>query len=185
MPLTNAVTEQKTYQQYMQEIGVAPSKQLERSFACGLPAVWLYLKAIGLEELFFELITKSKTRPETYKELLYLLMLSNCHNKFFPHPPVGILKLEVPQDVKAAQVEIDKPVFEMAYSFSRDQLIETLSLIAQPDAMIRIGTQRKAIGIMFKDNAYHVYHSDNPHALEFKSVEKCADLIMRVLNEQV
>jgi hypothetical protein len=184
MPITNAVTDQKTYQQYLHEIGVMPTKQLERSFACGLPAVWLYLKAIGLEELFFDLIAKSKTRPELYKELLYLLMLTNGHNKFFPHPPEDLLKLEIPREVKAAQVEIDKPVFEMAYSFSRDQLIKTLSLIAQPNAMIRVGTQRKSIGIMFNDDVYHVYHSDNPHALEFKSVEKCADLIMRVLNEQ-
>ena len=72
----------------------------------------------------------------------------------------------------------------MAYSFSREQLIETLELIAKPNAMIRIGNQRRAISIMYSDNAYHVYHADNPRPLEFKSVDKCADLIIRTLNEQ-
>lgn len=183
MPLTNPITSRPTYIEYLTEIGEKPTNKLERSFACGLPAVWLYLKSIGLEDLFFDLLAQSKKRPEAYKELFYLMILTNGQNQFFPNIPKDFLKDMIPADVKAAQVEIDKPDFEMTFSFTAAQLKETLEAVAKPNVMVRLGNQRKTIGIMFSDNMYHVYHADNPNALQFKTIDRCVDLIMRVINE--
>jgi hypothetical protein len=181
MDFANQVTKLDTYKQYLHEIGSVPSYQLDTSFACGLPEVWLYMKSIGLEDIFFELLEKAKTRPQVFKELFYLLMLTNGENKFFPHIPADFLKLDIPPAVADAQVEIRKPDFAIAYSFTRDQLLDILKLIALPNVMVRMGNERKAIGVMFKDNIYHVYHADNPRALEFKNIDGCVDSIMRVM----
>ncbi len=56
MAFTEQITTSDPYKKYMAEIGVQPSKKLDRVFACGLPAVWMYLKSIGLEELYFDLL---------------------------------------------------------------------------------------------------------------------------------
>lgn len=184
MPLTNPVISQDSYYKYLDTIGVKPSKKLERCFSCGLPAVWLYLKAIGLEDVYFDLLKRIKNRSLLYKELFYLMILTNGHNKFFPHLPKEILKYKVPHDVAAAQVPITKPLFELTYSFTKEQLREVLLAIAKPNLMVRLGNQRKAIGIMFKDDVYHVYHAENPNAIEFKNVDGCVNLIMRVINER-
>lgn len=183
MALTNPVTSQETYNQYLKEIGALPTKKLERCFACGLPAVWLYLKALGLEELFFDLLVKCKTRRELYKELFYLLILTNGQNKFFPHIPEEFLNIQIPEEVADAQIELDEPIFQIAYSFTKEQLARTLEQIAKPNVMIRLGNQRKAIGLMYTDGVYHVYHADNPRALEFNNIDGCVSLIMRVINE--
>lgn len=184
MAFLESITNQESYRQYLREAGIAPSKTLERCFACGLPAVWLYNKAIGLEDLYFELIKKAKDRAILYKEIFYLLTFTNSHNKFFPSLPKGLLKLKIPPLIAAAQVEIAKPAFEMTFDFTKEQLKETLRLLTKPNVMIHLGNQRKAIGMMYADNAYHIYHSDNPHALEFKDIEGCVQLIMRVINEK-
>lgn len=185
MGLVNPITDLGSYKNYLHGIGKVPTAQLERCIACGLPAVWLYMKAIGLEPVFFDLLNKVKTRDVLFKELFYLLIFTNSHNKFFPHVPETFLKLSVPAEVAAAQIQIDKPVFEIAYNFTRDQLIATLEQIAKPNVMIRLGTQRKAIGIMYNNNAYNVYHSDNPSPLEYRSVAGCVDLIMRVIQNKI
>lgn len=185
MTFANPVTKEETYKKYLAEIGEKPNKKLERIFACGLPAAWLYLKAIGLEDLYFDLLKQVKTRYMLYKDLFYLMLLANGKSEFFPSISNSFLKLKVPPLVQAAQVQVSEPVFRMAYGFTRDQLIEVLGAIAKPGYMIRLGNQRRAIGIMFENNAYHVYHADNPRALEFKDVEGCVDLIMRVINERI
>lgn len=175
------VTKLETYTKYMKEIGAVPSYKIEKCFSCGLPAVWLYLKAIGLEETYFDILSKLKNRHMLFKELFYLLLLTNGANKFFPHIPENLLNLEIPKEVKDAQVQILKPEFEMAYAFNKEQLKETLELIAKPGKMIRLGNKKKAIGLMYQDNVYHIYHAGNPHALQFKSLDGCVDLIMRAV----
>lgn len=175
------VTKLDTYDKYMREIGAISSYDLDKCFSCGLPSVWLYLKSIGLEELYFEILGKLKNRHLLFKELFYLLLLTNGTNKFFPHLPESFLKLQIPAEVKAAQLEVSEPEFEMAYSFTREQLKETLELIAKPGKMIRLGNKRKAVGVMYHDNVYDVYHADNAHALQFKSIDGCVDLIMRAI----
>ncbi len=182
MAFTEQITTSDPYKKYMAEIGVQPSKKLDRVFACGLPAVWMYLKSIGLEELYFDLLKRAKTRYILFKELFYLTLLANGKSSFFPTLGKGFLKLRVPPLVAAAQVEVSEPVFRMAFGFTREQLIEVLSAITKPNYMIRIGNQTQAIGVMYSDDAYHVYHTDNPRALEFKNVEGCVDLIMRVMH---
>ncbi|HSX20209.1 MAG TPA: hypothetical protein VLG38_03680 [Gammaproteobacteria bacterium] len=184
MAFSNQVTTLQTYKQYLREIGIVPSAKLESCFACGLPAVWLYLKAIGLEDLYFDMLAGLKKRTALFKELIYLLIFTNGHNTFFPHIPKGFLTNKVPPAVAAAQVQLAKPSFEMAYEFSRDQLTQVLSAVTQPNYMVRIGNQRKAIGIMCKDDTYHVYHANNPRALQFNDIEECVNVIMRVMNER-
>lgn len=182
MAFTEQITTTEAYKKYMEEIGVQPSKKLDRVFACGLPAVWMYLKSIGLEELYFDLLKRTKHQYILFKDLFYLTLLANGKSTFFPEIGKGFLKFRIPPLVAAAQVEVSEPVFRMAFGFTREQLIEVLSAITKPHYMIRIGNQRKAIGIMYSDNAYHVYHTDNPRALEFKNIDGCVDLIMRVMN---
>lgn len=173
------VTKLDSYDKYMREIGAISSYDLDKCFSCGLPSVWMYLKSIGLEDTYFEILSKLKNRHLLFKELFYLLFLTNGANKFFPHLPENFLHLDIPKEVKAAQLEVPDAEFEMAYSFTREQLKETLELIAKPGKMIRLGNKRKAVGVMYHDNVYDVYHVDNPHALQFKSIDGCVDLIMR------
>lgn len=177
----NPITKLETYKKYLQLIGVVPTYQLENSIACGLPAVWLYMKAIGLEAAFFDILKKIKTRTLLFKELFYLLILTNGSNKYFPHLARDFLKIELPADIKAAQISLEKPDFELAYSFTKKQLQETLSAIAKENIMIRLGNERKAVGIMYSDDMYHVYHVDNPAVLQFKTLDKCVELIVRVM----
>ncbi len=181
MATTSLVTNLDTYKQYLQTIGDYPSYQLEKAFACGLPAVWLYLKSIGLEDLYFFLLENVEKRPELFKELFYLLLFTNGDNKYFPYIPVDYLTLDIPKDVRDAQVQIQKPEFELAFVFDREQLQQTLQLVAKQNKMVRIGDRRKAIGIMYSNNVYHVYHTGNPRALEFNNIDGCVDLIMRVM----
>lgn len=180
---TNQVTKLSTYKEYLSEIGVVPTYQLEKAFDCGLPAVWLYLKAIGLEDLYFELLEKISTRPALFKELFYLLILTNGQNKFFPHVAKDFLDIQIPRQIAAAQIELQKPDFAVVYSFTAEQLLETLQNIAKPNVMIRIGNERNAIGLMFNEDVYHVYHANNPRVLEFKTLDRCVDLIMRVIKK--
>lgn len=181
MALTQNVTNLDTYKDYLQEIGSVPSYQLDKCFSCGLPAVWLYMKAIGLEDNFFEILSKVKNRHLLFKELFYLLILTNGTNKFFPHVPENFLNIQIPAEVLEAQVEVQKPEFEMAYAFNRDQLKQTLEQIVKPNKMVRIGDRRKAVGIMYQDDTYFVYHTDNPRPLEFKSLDGCVDVIFRAM----
>lgn len=183
MAFSDPITKEDTYKQYLATIGEKPSRRLKQVFDCGLPAVWLYLKAIGLENLYFDLLKRVKTRYLLFKELFYLLLLANGKSSFFPTIARGFLKFKVPTLVAAAQVQVTKPIFRMAYGFTREQLKEVLNAIAKPHYMIRLGNKTKAIGIMYSDNAYHVYHTANPSAVEFKNVDGCVDLIMRVMNE--
>lgn len=176
-----AITQLETYQKYLQEIGKVPSYELSQYFACGLPSVWMYLKSLGLEDTYFELIGNLKNRHLLFKEVFYLLLLTNGTNKFFPHVPQDFLIVDMPKDIKAAQIEISKPEFELAFAFTKDQLKETLELLAKPGKMIRIGNKNKAIGVMYNDDVYDVYHVDNPHALQFKSLDGCVDTILRSL----
>ncbi len=181
MELTSKLTKLETYKQYMHAIGEIPSYQLDKAFACGLPAVWLYMKAIGLEEVYFDILSKIKDRNILFKELFYLLILTNGDNKYFPHVPEDFLNIQIPKEILDAQPEMHEPEFEFAFVFDRDQLKRTLEMIAKPHKMIQLGNKQRAIGIMFNDNVYHVYHADNPRALQFNHVDGCVDLIMRVM----
>ncbi len=181
-PSNNPITKLETYKKYLHLIGAVPTYQLEKSIACGLPTVWLYMKSLGLEEAFFDILNKIKTRALLFKELFYLLILTNGQNKYFPHIAKDFLKIELPKDIQAAQINIDKPNFELAYSFTKQQLQETITAIAKPNVMIRLGNEHKAVGIMYSNDMYHVYHIDNPAVLQFKTLDKCVELIMRVMN---
>lgn len=182
MALTQTLTKLSTYKEYLHEIGSIPSYQLDKCFSCGLPAVWLYMKSIGLEDVFFDILSKIKNRHLLFKELFYLLILTNGANKFFPHVPENFLNIEIPPEVLDAQLEVQKPEFEMAYAFDREQLKYTLEQVVKPNKMVRIGDRRKSVGIMYKDGAYFVYHTDNQLPLEYKSLDGCVDLILRAMN---
>lgn len=179
MSFNQALTKSDSYKQYLRDIGTVPSYKLDICFACGLPGVWLYMKSIGLEAEYFDLVNKTKDRSILFKELFYLLIHTNKNNKFFPKVPEGLLKIEIPADVYAAQVEVPAPDFELAFSFTREQLLETLKQIALPNKMLRLGNKQKAVGVMYSDKKYCVYNSDNTHALEYKTLDNCVEAIMR------
>lgn len=181
MAFSASITELDSYKEYLTAIQKVPSKQLAQAFECGLPAIWMYMKTIGLEDVFFDLLKDVKNKPELFKELFYLLMLTSDKSKFFPHVPEKLLNVEIPAKVRDAFVEINDPEFEMAHSFTRADLIETLKAVALPNKMIRLGTKMKSVGVMYSNNHYHLYHADNPHALEFKDLDRCVDLIMEIM----
>lgn len=182
MALINPVIELPTFEGYLHKIGVIATAELELCFTCGLPAVWLYMKAIGLENVFFDILKKAENRELLFKELFYLLIFTNNNNKFFPHVLEDFLKIEIPPEIAEAQVEITSPVFEMAYIFTREELIKTLEQVVKQNVMVRLGTKSKCVAIMYDSNGYHVYHADNLNTLGYNSIEGCVDSIMRVIN---
>lgn len=182
MAITKQITELDTYKKYLSEVGEVPSYHLDKCFACGLPAAWLYLRAIGLEEFYFDLLTKVKDRSGWFKHLFYIVLLANKNNPFFPHIPDNILDLQIPAEVAAAQIDMPRPEFQMAYAFTPDQLKRTLETVSSPGKLINLGDKRKSIAIMCNDDgSYAVYHQDNPSALHFKTAERCVDLVMRIM----
>ena len=181
MALLQPITNLETYREYTHNAGIVPTYQLKQCFACGLPGVWLYMKSIGLEDVYFNIINDAKKKSITFKELFYLLMLVNANNKFFPKIPDNLLNIEIPPDIAAAQIPVREPDFQTVFAFTREQLIETLEVLALPNKMIRLGNLRKSVGVMYSEEVYCVYHADNPSALEFKSIEGCVDAIMRAM----
>lgn len=181
MAFAEPITKTDSYKKYLQEIGVKPNKKLENIFSSGLPAVWLYLKAIGLEELYFDLLKRIENNYQYFKEIFYLLLLANGKSPFFPTIGKNFLKFKIPPEVAAAEVQLAEPAFRMAFGFTRDQLIEVLTAITKPNYMVRIGNQKLSVGIMYSNDAYHVYHTGNPSALEYNNIDSCVDVIMRVL----
>ena len=179
MPLIEPITESHSYQQYLDDISAQNSYQLDKCFACGLPAVWLYMKAIGLEAEYFNILDRSKDRSFLFKELFYLLMLTSTDINYFPKPPNGLLNLEIAPAVLDAQVELQKPDFELAFAFTREQLAVILKQIVLANKMVRLGNKKNAVGIMFKNNKYSVYDGVNSSALEFDNLDSCLDIIMR------
>lgn len=181
MPFSASITELDSYKSYLAAIHTVPTKQMHQALDCGLPAVWMYMKTIGLEDVFFDLIKGVKNKEDLFKELFYLLMLTSDKSKFFPHVPENLLKVEIPENVRDSFVELNDPEFELAYSFTREELIETLKAIALPNKMVRLGTRKKSVGVMFVNEHYHLYHSDNPQPLQFNDVGRCVDLIMEIM----
>lgn len=183
MAITEDITKLTTFKAYLKQIGQIPSYHLDKCITCGLPAAWLYMRSIGLENVYFDILKKVKERSLWFKELFYLLLFTNKDNPFFPHLPDNILNLDIPPEFIDAQVEMPAPEFQLAYSFTRQQLKETLETLAQPGRMIRLGDKTKAIGMMKDDNgSFAIYHAGNSQALEYKSIDKCVDLIMRTIN---
>jgi len=181
MALIEPITKLDTYKQYMDGIGKIPSYHLKQCFESGLPGAWLYMKAIGLEDVYFEVLNKAKKKSSWFKELFYLLLISNSNNKFYPKVPDDLLKIEIPPAFLDAQVPLQEPDFQMVCAFTRDQLKETIVQCALPNKMIRVGNYGKSVGVMYSDKVYCVYHADNPSALEFKSIDSCVDAVMRAM----
>lgn len=169
-----------TCRKYLQLVGLKPSPKLLRCFACGLPKIWLYLKAVGLEDLYFKLLAELKTTPHMYKHVFYFLKLSNGQNKFFPMPQ-DFLQIEIPPVLAAAVVQVAKPAFEMTYNFNAAQLAEVLSAVVQPNYMVRVGNQRQAIGIMFKEEegVYYAYSINQVVPEKFNDLGACVDFVMQ------
>jgi len=181
MALIQPITKLETYEKYMKEIGVKPTYHLKQCFDSGLPAVWLYMKSIGLEEIYFDVLNKAKKKSAWFKELFYMLHLANSNNKFYPQVPEDLLKIEIPPAILDAQIPLEEPDFQMAFSFTRDQLKETLEAVVLPEKMVRVGNYSKSVGIMYSNDVYYVYHADNPSALQFKSIDHCVDAVMRAM----
>jgi hypothetical protein len=183
MAFIETITELDSYKTYLGDIGEVPSYRLEKCFACGLPGVWLYMKSIGLEDEFFQILDRAKDKSALFKDLFYLLMHTNTNNQFFPKVPEDLLKIEIPKQVLDAQLDMPASDFQMVYSFTREELKETLLYLALPNKMIRIGNKQKSVGIMYSDKIYSVYHADNPRALEFKTIDGCIDAVLRAFGE--
>ena len=47
--------------------------------------------------------------------------------------PENFLNIQMPAEVVDAQIEIQKPEFEMAYAFNHEQLKQTLEQIIKPN----------------------------------------------------
>ncbi len=183
MSSANQITNSGAYQRCLDAMGITPSRMLDNCLESGLPAVWLYMKAIGLQAEYFLLLNTVKDRSFRFKELLYLLLLTSSQGKFFPKVPSDLLKIKITPDVLAAQVEIAKPDFELCYTFSADQLKTTLEELATPGRMIQIGNKQCSIGLMYKDNIYSTYHTGNDNVTEYNSIEKCVAAIERLFSE--
>jgi hypothetical protein len=185
MSLIKPVTKLDTYYEYLSAIDTVPSYQIDKCFACGLPAVALYMKAIGLEAEYFDIINKLKNKSILFRDLFYLLILTNSNNKFFTKVPEGLLEIKIPQEILDAQLEVTQPDFQMAFTFNAEQLKEILQLItATPDQMIRVGTKQKAVGLMFSDNKFYMYHSERSEPLVYTTLAGCIDQLLRTLGAE-
>ncbi len=181
MPFMKLITKSDSFITYAKDAGINLGVSMHNCFSAGLASVWLYMKAIGLESEFFTLLKRSEKRPAIYKELLYLLYMTNSNSDYFPHIPENILKLEIPGLVVDAQVEIAKPDFQLVMLVSRENLLDALRGLAIKNRMIRIGNKKLAVGVMFQSGSYCVYHAGNSTALEFKNITDCAEAIAKHL----
>lgn len=184
MALRNPITKLETFKTYMQDVGLTPTYRISKAFTCGLPGVWLYMKSLGLEDKYFDLLAKAKKQSVYFKELFYLLILTNKNNNFFPKVDDDLLNIQIPDRILDAQIELAQPEFEMAYDFTAAELKETLAQICVPNKMIRLGNKTNAVGIMLCDGNYCVYHADNTETLEYKDLNKCVDAVLRVMNRE-
>lgn len=177
------ITELDSYRTYLQDVGANSGRHLDNCFASGTISVWLYMKAIGLETEFFELIKKAKDYTSVIKELMYLLQLTNSNTSYFPQIPKDLLRLEIPGLVADAQIEITQPDFKLAFVLDDKRILEVLKGLAVKNRMIRLGDKTHAIGIMFAKDKYCIYHSGNSEALEYSNINDCVAAALRALKD--
>lgn len=180
MAIITALTKTDSFKTYTEIVGANSGVALDNLFAAGLPSVWLYMKALGLETEFFNLLQQAEKHPSLYKELMYLLYLTHANSNYFPAVPTGLLKLEIPGLVEAAQVEISNPDFKLVFELSRERLTELLKELAVNNRLIRIGTKSHTVGVTFRNDVYSVYHSGNTKALEYTKLNDCVDAILNM-----
>lgn len=183
MTVTPDIINKETLKAYLARIKVTFNYNLYKSIICGLPAVWLYLRSIGQENLHFDILNRTKTDAAWFRELFYLLTFANKHNNFLPRLPENLLKLEIKPEILAAQLPMPAPEFQLAFAFTEAQLKQTLAQVTQIGKLVRVGSKLHAAAIMRNpDGSFAVYHAGNPTSLEFNTLDKCVDLLKRLIN---
>lgn len=169
---------------YLKLIGKKTDYHIEKCFSCGMPRVWMYYRSLGLEDKFFDLLQAAQEPGSTYyRDLIYGLILTQENSKFFAKVPADYLELNLPKDIAAAIVQLQAPDFQIAYSFTGDQLKDTLQKISQHGKMISLGNKQNSIGLMIDaDDKYLVYRVGNTQPLTFTNASACVDYIMQYIS---
>lgn len=174
------ITQEQSFTTYATDAGFNPSYKINKAIDCGLAGIWLYLKSIGLEETYFEILNKSKTKSIFFKDIFYLLMLTNTNNNFFSKIPSNILDTQIPTDFAQALINVAPAEFAIAYAFTTEELTELLKEICLPNKMVRLGNMQTSLGIMQgTDKKYYIYHPNNSEALCFTNIKDCVNKILR------
>jgi hypothetical protein len=174
------LTETDAFKSYARDAALRTGVHLANCVAAGLPSVWMYMKAIGQEEKFFELLQQAQQRPHLYKELMYLLQLTNAQSDYFEKLPEDFLNLEIPGLVADAIVAPSNPDFKLTFALTGERLLELLRSLAVPNRMIRLGTREHSIGVMFSNGTYSVYHAGNTKALEYTKLADCVAAVVKM-----
>lgn len=164
------------------------SYQLGKSFSCGLPCVWLYMKAMDQEHVFFEMLESlandSNEINWLFEEMFSLLILTHGDSHIFPKLPVTLISTQTPKDIADAEIEIVSNNFELAYTFNKDQLATTLeNFKSHKGTMLRIGNKQESIGVMI--GSLIIYSARYAGPIEFTDSAEAASKIFDILNQYV
>lgn len=176
----------KNLDAYLRQISKGSSYRLdfhlERAVACGLTRLWLYYRALGIEQSFFNLLAAAEEKIIPYREIFYGIELTNRNNKFYPKLPVDLLKINLPKDFAEAEIAVQKPEFAIAFVFTTEQLKTTLQKICLPNKMICLGDKQQSIGLMADEQGhYFIYHAGNEHAVEYATIDACVAAITSIM----
>ncbi len=171
----------KTVPDYTKVIhGRASTMICQKVINLGIPGLWLYYRALGLESAFFNLLQNVPRDVTQVKELLYGIDLVNQAQEFFPSTPKGLLKLELPKDVQAAQI-VPQKSDTLAYVFDEETMLSVLKEIMKPGVMLVIGNHYRSIGLTQESGKYYLFNVDYELPPEFSNLSLVSQHIMHYL----